>query len=143
MSPLIILVVFSLAAIGGVALLLHRLGHSAATIFSDEEAVTAAFSLEFPELEVDEVSLAADRRSALLTLANTPAVGVLRAMGKFSVAKTVSPTDIGSCSLTGRTLLLQFRDFADPAFQITFVTEGEACNWAALFDDRKGSAAHA
>lgn len=118
----------SLAAIGVIALLIHRLGYSRRYAFEDDEAARDAFTSEFPDADIVAVSLSADGSAALLDLAGAE-TGLVRAMGRHIFARRLAPADIVQVSRDGTTLQLRLADYTDPAFSINLPGEQAARHW--------------
>lgn len=123
----------SALAIGLLALLMHRLGHSAEYQFADEAAARAAFLDEFPDAGVSRLDLGANGRSALLELQQ--GYGLVRAMGRFSLARQFCRADIRRLARDGATVQLRLTDYADPVFVIDFTEEETAIRWQRLLGD--------
>ncbi len=134
------LVIFSAIAIAGVALLLNALGFSRTQTFDTLESARNAFLEENPDAQILKAALSSDNGAAVFQLADDNSRGVLKAVGKFNLAKTITGADISQCRHDGETLLLRFHDYADPEFKITFPTREEAQQWYALFTMKKGQA---
>ncbi|GGD17672.1 hypothetical protein [Aquisalinus flavus] len=120
----------SALAIGLIALLMHRLGHSAEHQFADEAAARDAFLEEFPDAGVSRLDLGANGRAALLELQD--GYGLIRAMGRFSLARQFALADIARLSRRGASLQLRLTDYADPVFVIDFGDETTATRWQSL-----------
>ena len=143
MNTLLLLVVFSLVAIGAIAVLLHLLGYSRGAVFIDGETAREAFLAEYPDLVVEDVTLGDGGSAAILTLAHEQKLGLIRAIGKFTLARVVAPADVSKARVKERTLILHFHDFADPAFRITFTSKEDASRWARMFEWPEGTTEHA
>ncbi|MCI5048438.1 MAG: hypothetical protein MRY59_13135 [Aquisalinus sp.] len=130
MTAFQLLVVFSVFSISLMAFILHRLGQSSGHIFDNEAAAISAFLEEFPDSAVDEVALSVDQRTAMMTLANEPCLGLVRAMGKFTLARKLAPEDIRASHLRDTELRLALKDFADPSFSIKFQSEELTRRWS-------------
>ncbi|WP_306252536.1 hypothetical protein [Parvularcula sp. IMCC14364] len=143
MTAFQLLVVFSVVSISLMAFLLHRLGQSTNHAFTDGAAAGSVFLEEFPDSRVDKVALSGDGRAAMLTLANEPYIGLVRAMGKFSLARKVGPQSVRSVEVHETTVKLKLRDFADPDFSITFSETKEAERWAGYFGPLEEQETHA
>ncbi|MCI5043115.1 MAG: hypothetical protein MRY72_00335 [Aquisalinus sp.] len=137
MTAFQLLVVFSVVSISLMALILHRLGQSSGLIFEDEAAAMSAFLDEFPESAVDEVALSVDGQTAMMTLANEPRLGFVRAIGKFTLARKLAPEDIRAAHLKGTELRLALRDFADPSFSIKFGSEEMSRRWSGYLNQQE------
>jgi len=130
---LVLYIAGSAVAIGLIALLIHRLGHSAEHHFADEGAVRSAFIDEFPDAVINRVDLAANRRSALVELEQ--GCGLIRAMGRFTLARQFTRADLHKLSRDGATLRLRLTDYADPVFVIDLREEETAIRWENLLGD--------
>ncbi|NHK28493.1 hypothetical protein FF098_011300 [Parvularcula flava] len=127
----------SAIAIGLIALLIHRLGHSAEHEFADEAAVRQAFVEEFPDAAIARVDLAANGRAALIVL--NEGYGLIRAMGRYSLARQFTSGDIHRLSREAATLRLRLTDYADPVFVIDFGKEDTATRWEELLGSANGT----
>lgn len=125
----------SAVAIGLIALLIHRLGHSAEHEFADENAVRQAFHDEFPDVGIIRLDLAANCRAALIEL--DQGYGLIRAMGRFALARQFTGADVQRLSRNGATLQLRLTDYADPVFVIVFGEEKTAIRWHGLLETKE------
>jgi hypothetical protein len=140
-SPLLVIgyILFSGVAVALLAWLMHALGHSKTFTLSDAETVSAAFLKECPDTEIQQHAIGANGMSALVQLAKEEGFGLVRAVGRFALARQFSAKDIKSLRRDNAELKIEFRDFADPSFRIILESADEARYWADLLD-HEGSA---
>lgn len=130
----ILYLLFSFCAIGALAFWLHRLGQSALWRFSGEPDVRAAWLAEFPDDPIKQITLAPNGHGALVQLADCR-VGLVRAMGKFFVAKKCDAKLLKQIVRQGSTLHFHFVDFTDPLYELTLLDEPIAIQWYAYLEE--------
>ena len=103
---------FVAAAIGGLALLLNRMGQGTPSVFTEAEA-RAAFLTALPDVtpgagrvEVGGVLFALDGAR----------FGLVRPMGRFPLVKILMKEEVASVEAEPKALRIRTRDFADPDF---------------------------
>ena len=129
----IILNSFSILAIAGLAYLLHKLGNTKNFEMESEAQAKDVFLAEFPDTQIDDVTLGATGQAALITLVGSPHLGLIHAVGSFACVKMILPKEIESFNIEQEKLVLKLTDYTDPIFKITFATDAERRVWSSFF----------
>ena len=128
-------ILFSLAAVAGLAFMLHRLGQSERFRLEDGPQAEAQFRAEFPEAQIEQTVISQDGHSALLALAPAE-IGVVRAMGQFPVIRRFGPEMLRKSGCEGAAITLHLKDFTDPKIQIVLRDDESARHWQKLIEER-------
>ena len=110
LSVLIPMVVFGIA---GIVVILHLLGLTAPASLPDAAAARRAWLREFPDLAPTRISLARDRRAALIETDDGP--GVVWTVGADTTARRLTRADV---SHLDNRLDLRLGDFTAPRVQL-------------------------
>lgn len=126
--PLPILLGLVVCGIAGIALLLHRMGHSRPFRIESETVARREWARHWPDDWVQAVHLA----SGAALIDGRHGVGLLRVMGADTVAHRVAQMQ----PVTGG-LRLEFADFAAPAVTLP-LPEGTATDWLMRWQAGRG-----
>ncbi len=132
---MVYLIAFSLAAIGMLAVLMHRMGYSASVTVQSEEAALRIYASEFPADRVQSVDLLADSAGALLVLASGQ-LGVIWAVGSKWLVRRIESGDLRAVEASQNTVTIKFYSFSSPSMRLVLETEVQAQHWCELFVGR-------
>ncbi len=129
MDGVTIAVVFgiNLLLIGAIAGLVHWLGRSAKARLESEEAARALFQAEFPDARIAEIALT--DHGALLALADTPAIGLIVALGAHWLVRKIDVPSVRAATIAGSKIVLRLRDFTAPRLTLDLGTAPQAARW--------------
>lgn len=122
---LILYFVFVAAAIGGVALLLNRLGQGGEESYTEEEA-KAHLLAAHPGVQPEETIKAA--RAVLLSLGDGR-IAVVRPMGRHPLVRIFGRDDIQAMDAEPGGLRIRTADFADPSIRLGAEDGAVLRNW--------------
>src|SRR5579859_2976943 len=91
----------NLLLISAIVALVHWLGRSVKARLDSADAATALFQLEFPDARIAEIVLTGAGDGALLALADTPAIGLVAALGANWLVRKIEPQNFGTASVAG------------------------------------------
>lgn len=105
---------FVVVAIGGIALLLNRLGQGQEAAYTEEEALRHLQTTE-PGVVVREIRTAGHARLFALEGGR---LAIVRPMGRFPLVKILAREDIEAMDAIPGGLRLRTTDFADPSVRL-------------------------
>jgi hypothetical protein len=132
MEGVTIAIVFgvNLLLIAAIVGLVHWLGRSVKARLDSAEAATALFRIEFPQSEIAEIVLTGAGDGALLALADTPAIGLVAALGAHWLVRKIEPQNFGTASVAGGSkIVLRISDFTAPRLTLDLGTAQQAALW--------------
>lgn len=112
---LLLYFLFVAAAIGGLVLILNKLGLGASSAVSIDEAMSH-FQSAYPDIE-DPLEIIEAGRAVLMSFDNRK-IGIVRPLGHFPVVKLLSKAELKDMRIGDSRLLLRLYDFADPLIQL-------------------------
>ncbi len=140
MEGVTIAIVFgvNLLLIAAIVGLVHWLGRSVKARLDCAEAATSLFRIEFPEAQIAEIVLTGAGDGALLALAETPAIGLVAALGAHWLVRKIEPQNFGTASVTGGSKIVQrLSDFTAPRLPLDLGTAQQATLWCDRLDARR------
>jgi hypothetical protein len=126
--------------IAAIVLAVHLTGGTTVAHFATDADARDRFLIDFPEAGVEAVHMSANRRDAVLELADGH-LGVVHAMGSNYLTRYVHAREM-LAGADGAKLKVVTRDLTWPRAEVTFEDTETAARVAALFggtEDRKAS----
>ena len=106
-----VLAALVVVGVGLIVALIHFTGGSRKASIANGDAARERFAVDYPNIEVRDVHLTADHRSAFLETADGR-IGLVHAIGVKFLTRLLVPADVASMRRNGETsLLLRFPDF--------------------------------
>lgn len=133
--PVAIVFAVNLLLIAAIVGLVHWLGRSVKARLDSADAATALFQVEFPDARIAEIVLTGAGDGALLALADTPALGLVAALGANWLVRRIDPQNFGTASLAGGSrIVLRLTDFTAPRLTLDLGTAQQAEQWCARLE---------
>jgi hypothetical protein len=128
--PLPVLLGLIVGGLGGTLAALHAIGWSAPATLDGPEAACARFALDYPDDTAQDVWVAPDGSTALLSLEDG-SVGLVYALGDRFTVRLLGSRSVSSVRLDPEALVLAFDDVGFPRAVVPLPDSPARVAWAA------------
>jgi len=126
------LFIVNIALIAVIIGVVHWAGSSAPARLDSAQTARAAFLAEFPDAKITEITLTGPGDGALLALDQSPAIGLVRAMGTHWLVRRIEPGSLAAVSVTGAgRIRLRLADFTAPRCTLDLADAAQSTLWCA------------